>query len=290
MDVVVIFNGLGNQMSQYAFYLAKKRTSPRTIAVFVPGSNFSHSSLDISSVFGIRLPGTIVTRLMMLFYNSLRYNKRKFIVKLFRLRLINEPNNYDYSEDFLYPGPRGINFYCGGWHSERYFKSLEDKLNNLYRFPLDNDEDFIRWKERIQGAADSVSLHVRRGDYVNISPDDYYQFGGVATLDFYKKAIEHIKGAVGQCTFFVFSDDVSWCREQFGDETFFYVDCNSGNKSWRDLYLMTLCRHHINANSTFSWWGAWLNADSEGVVIRPNWFIRGVETKDFYPQGWMMVN
>lgn len=287
MDVVVIFNGLGNQMSQYAFYLAKKMRSPKTIVVFEPGSNFSHSSLNLCNVFGIKLPGAFVTRLLMFFYNSLRFNKRRLIVKLFGLRLFSEPKNYDFSEEYLNPGPCGINFYHGGWHSERYFKSIEDKLNDLFSFPLDPDADFVRWKKLILDSPDSVSLHIRRGDYVNISPDDYYQFGGVATLEYYKRAVDYIRDKAGQCSFFVFSDDIPWCKEQFGGGGYHFVDCNSGAKSWRDMCLMTMCRHHINANSTFSWWGAWLNARPDGIVIRPRWFIRDVETKDFYPESWV---
>lgn len=289
MDVVVIFNGLGNQMSQYAFYLAKKRHSPKTVAIFDYGNAFNHNGYELEKLFGIRILGGLIARLLLIFFNSSRYNKHKIFVKLFKLRTFREPRNYDFTEEMLRPGPFGINFYWGGWHSEQYFKPIEREVNDVFRFPLDSDTAYARWQERICGAGNSVSLHVRRGDYVNISPDDYYQFGGVATLEYYRKAIDYLREAVGKCSFFVFSDDIPWCREQFGDEGMEYVDCNSGQNSWRDMCLMTMCKHHINANSTFSWWGAWLNADPDGIVVRPRWFIRDVVTEDFYPENWHVL-
>lgn len=82
---------------------------------------------------------------------------------------------------------------------------------------------------------------------------------------------------------------INWCMKTFGTENMYYVDCNKGKDSWRDMYLMSECRHHINANSTFSWWAAWLSPYSNGIVLHPKYFIKDIETKDYYPQKWIMI-
>ena len=90
-------------------------------------------------------------------------------------------------------------------------------------------------------------------------------------------------------SFYVFSDDINWCREHFIGNEYHFVDCNNGLNSWRDLYLMSLCRHHINSNSTFSWWGAWLCEYDDKIVITPEEYIKDLSTPDVYPAEWIKL-
>lgn len=285
MDVVIIFNGLGNQMSQYAFLMAKRRNN-RAIPLFYM-SNSGHNGSELDTLFGVKFPNENTKRILDWLYKSVQMKRRKKVLNKLGVRFYKEPLNYDYVQEYVSESKWGINFYFGGWHSEKYFLDMREEVKRAFTFPEDNEPIFQDIIQQIKATKNSVSIHVRRGDYLDISPSDYYQFGGVATYEYYNRAIVYLKEKIPDSHFFVFSNDIEWCRENLGKNGFSYVDCNVGRKSWRDLYLMKLCKHHIIANSTFSWWGAWLSEDKEGITIHPKWFIRNIETKDFYPERWI---
>lgn len=288
MDVVIIFNGLGNQMSQYAFMLAKQKKN-RTIPLFRVDNDCTHNGSELDVLFGVNYPKGLKKKILDFLYESVQMKRRKKLLNLLGVHFYKEPLNYDYVAEYTQRKHWGINFYWGGWHTEKYFVNMKDEIVSVFKFPEDNEPEFQKWVQCIKVANNSVSLHVRRGDYVNIPETSYYQFGGVATTEYYNRAIGEMKAKYPDCHFYVFSNDIAWCKENFGSNEFSYVDCNSGKKSWRDLYLMTLCKHHIIANSTFSWWGAWLSSQKDGVTLHPKWFIRDVETKDFYPETWKEI-
>lgn len=292
MDIVLIFNGLGNQMSQYAFYLSKRKQTKHCLAMFDSRSK-GHNGYELDKLFNIKCnDGTQISILQFLFKCLTSRKLRWFrgIMNILGLRMINEAKNYDFNPALLSSCPKqGINYFWGGWHSEKNFLSVKDEVKRAFTFPAIKDEKCQKFVKLIEQCENSVSFHVRRGDYVNIRPDDFYQFGGVATLEYYRAAVDKMLSLKKDCTFFVFSNDIEWCREHFGYLNSYYVDCNIGKDSWRDMYLMTLCRHHINANSSFSWWGAWLS-QKEGITICPEKFIRTVETKDIYPHEWIKIS
>jgi len=133
-----------------------------------------------------------------------------------------------------------------------------------------------------------VSLHLRRGDYREKS---YYC--DLHKLGYYEAAILEIKQRVPDAKFFVFSDDPPWCKEVFSGAEFCVVDCNQGKEAFLDMYLMTQCQHNIIANSTFSWWGAWLNRNSTKIVITPGEWFSGNDVHhdmdDLLPEDWLRI-
>lgn len=142
----------------------------------------------------------------------------------------------------------------GGYHCEKYFKTLESNIRHVFTFKLPADDKELKSVERIiKNDLSSVSVHIRRGDYIN-HPD----FDGVANRNYYVHAIELIKKYVPNPMFYVFSNDVKWGDEFFKslNVKYYVVNLGGGKKSYLDMYLMTLCHAHIIANSTFSWWGA----------------------------------
>jgi hypothetical protein len=291
MDVVVVFNGLGNQMSQYAFYLAKKHINPSVKVIFDPRSVNEHNGLELNRLFGIELNRCLSDRMLANLYFLYRKRVVHRIIDLFSIGIVSEPHNYDFTSKLRDAGGKYLlNYYFGGWHSEKYFKDIEDEIRATFRFPEVTDSPkFVEWKHRICCDNQSVSLHIRRGDFLyaaranGVKPHD-----GVCTVAYYQKAIEYIKQQVITPNFYVFSDDIDWCKITFGTECMNYIDCNSGRDSWRDMYLMTMCRHHINANSSFSWWGAWLSQQN-GIVICPSRFVSDIVTKDIYPESWIKI-
>ena len=135
----------------------------------------------------------------------------------------------------------------------------------------------------------SASLHVRRGDYTSAKNQHVYALCG---MDYYRTAIRLMRSRVPGIRFFAFSDDPDWVASQFRDEMnqIEVVRHNSGVRSAFDMRLMSQADHHILANSSFSWWGAWLNPSPEKIVVAPkNWFSNGTSDKDIIPSRWLRV-
>ena len=164
----------------------------------------------------------------------------------------------------------------GYWQSEDYFRDCADDIRNLFKFPPLAEAENQRVADMIRACGDrSVSVHVRRGDYVS-SPSAAGLLGNCCPLSYYERAMRHIKKILGDgdVSFFVFSDDIPWVKDNmsFPGRSVF-IDWNNGEKSFRDMQLMSLCRHHVIANSTFSWWGAWLGEERNSVIIAPpKWY------------------
>jgi hypothetical protein len=177
----------------------------------------------------------------------------------------------------------------GYWQSEKYFLPCADTLRRDFCPTAPLEPQNATFAAAID-AVNSISLHVRRGDYVNDPTTNRYH--GVCSLEYYRQAVEYIKARVAAPHLFVFSDDHEWCRKQmdFGLPTTF-VDANSPDRGYRDMQLMARCRHHIVANSSFSWWGAWLSTWPEKIVIAPRrWFASSEhDTRDLIPERWLRL-
>jgi len=175
----------------------------------------------------------------------------------------------------------------GYWQSYRYFEDIGNSIREELS-PLDDmgaQDNFIAAQMR---DTQSVSIHIRRGDLVS-SPAAAQH--GVCGLDYYCAAVQRVCSEVPAARFFVFSDDPSWTRKNLvlsGDTTF--VAHNGAATAFQDLRLMSLCKHHIAANSSFSWWGAWLNPDPAKLVICPRrWFMDGRDTSSLAPPEWIRL-
>lgn len=170
----------------------------------------------------------------------------------------------------------------GYWQNEKYFKNYEKQVRKDFTFRKKVQNKFI---EKIK-SSNSVGVHVRRADYVNISR--IRDAVGVCGVPYYKRAINFMAGKVRNPVFFIFSeqDGLKWAREKLNVRDAFMVD----GKDYEDLFLMSLCKHNIVANSSFSWWGAWLNKNPEKIVIAPDpWFTNEPE-KDIIPSSWVKVS
>jgi hypothetical protein len=177
----------------------------------------------------------------------------------------------------------------GYWQSERYFSDIAAPLRQEFtaKMPLDPENEALG---RSIDAVNAVSLHVRRGDYVNNPATN--RFHGVCSLDYYQRALDYISLRVKEPHLFVFSDDQRWTRANLRCAvTTTFVDVNSPDCGYRDMGLMARCRHHIIANSSFSWWGAWLNPSHEKIVIAPDrWFgASRNDTRDLLPPSWVRL-
>jgi hypothetical protein len=135
----------------------------------------------------------------------------------------------------------------------------------------------------------TVSIHIRRGDFSKKAETNLYH--GILSSDYYKQAIEIISSKINSPKFYIFSDDINWAKENLIVPEAVYASGQISKTHFEDLYLMSQCHHNIIANSSFSWWGAWLNDNPEKIVIAPkNWFNKGPkDTQDIIPGDWIKI-
>ncbi|MBK8038267.1 MAG: alpha-1,2-fucosyltransferase [Verrucomicrobiaceae bacterium] len=178
----------------------------------------------------------------------------------------------------------------GYWQSPRYFDGISGLIREAFQIVTPPSAENAEMARRIADCH-SVSLHVRRADYVN-NPKTLGVHGACSAA-YYDAAVAVISERVSDLRFFIFSDDIPWARENLafpGEKVF--VDFNDASRNYEDLRLMSLCQHHITANSTFSWWGAWLGKP-EGITLTPaRWFndeSKGPPVDDLVPTGWIRI-
>jgi hypothetical protein len=175
----------------------------------------------------------------------------------------------------------------GYWQSEKYFPGIRALLKKEFTLRVSSDGEDHQLQERIRGCA-AVSLHVRRGDY--LTNPHAAKHHGTCDRDYYDLAVSFIKKKFPAAELFIFSDDPHWSAMNMNfDLPTTIVSKTDGTAEGRDLTLMSSCRHHIIANSSFSWWGAWLGDDPEKIVIAPKrWFNDPARfTGDLVPEGWL---
>jgi hypothetical protein len=177
-------------------------------------------------------------------------------------------------------------YLTGYWQSEKYFLEVATQMRGDFSFRLPLENQNAELAKQIN-QVNAVSLHVRRGDYANNSKTT--EKHGLCSLDYYQVAIRYVTERVTPPHFFVFSDDIAWVKNNLKiDFPHQYIDFNHGAESYNDMRLMSMCKHHIIANSSFSWWGAWLNPRKDKIVVAPkHWFANQTDIQDLLPQGWV---
>jgi hypothetical protein len=294
MDVVLIFNGLGNQMSQYAFYLKKRQISGSARFTFLKKSAKVHNGYELDKVFGIKKKATVGDKIVYFIYLVITYSKLAAILQpivrlsgLLGLAVINENDDYTFHPKLLQPS-RGIKYYVGGWHSEKYFIDVKDKV--LHEFQFDYRKIGTANMEVLAKirASNSVSVHVRRGDFLD--PENYQKFGSICTLDYFLSAIRKMRSLVDNPHFFFFTNDFPWVIDNFVGDDFTMVNINFAGDSWKDMLLISNCSHNINSNGSFSWWSSYLNKNTDKIVIVPKNFIANKYIEDVYPEDWIQLS
>lgn len=184
---------------------------------------------------------------------------------------------------------KGSVYLEGYWQSEKYFSDISQIIRKEFEIRHSPDDRNRLIAESIV-ACESASIHVRRGDY--ITDAETSRVHGVCSPEYYDEAMHYIGERVNAPHFFIFSDDPSWALDHIRtDFPSTVLDHNGPGHAYEDMRLMSLCKHHIIANSSFSWWGAWLSGNPEKMVIAPSrWFRTGsYDTRDLIPEGWIRI-
>jgi len=292
MIIVNLVGGLGNQMFQYACAraLALELDFPLKVTIDMFGLYASHRCPELERVFAIKLEVAQPKELRRMIGALRTPPAVRWVLgsNMFAFlrgpRFIVEPH-FRFWDGLLDRAHMG-SYLQGYWQSQRYFSKHMAAIRSDFTFAQSSTGRNSELARAIRESI-AVSVHVRRGDYV--SNPKILSVYGVCTPEYYIKAMERLRKAVPEARFFVFSDDPQWVAEVLAPRYpgLVLVDHNRAGDSYNDMRLMSLCRHHIIANSTFSWWGAWLNPDPGKIVVAPcNWFANGTDTRDLLPQSW----
>jgi hypothetical protein len=265
MKVIQFLGGLGNQMFQYAFYKALQKRLPNVKADINGYQNYNlHNGFELERIFDIKLDKISP-------FKSDIFCNNKWIYRKIR-RVLNLKNTYTGEARLFSFDPSVFNnskpvYYWGYWQNFKYFEDIADEIRSDFRFtkPLSKRNQEVL--EEIK-RTNSVSIHVRRGDYLKDS-----LLGGLCGLDYYLQGINYIQSNITLPKFFIFSDDISWCKENFNLPGSEIISWNKQSSSYIDMQLMSSCKHNIIANSSFSWWGAWLNENQKKIIIYPTKWV-----------------
>lgn len=294
MIIVQVAGGLGNQLQQYALYrkfLSLSKEAKLDLSWFSSGETEKNAlvtgrALELDYLEGISYEACTKREKEELtggggLLGKLRRNLLPSTVHAFAESKMYHPEIFEQKDLYI----------SGYFACEKYYADILETLRQEIRFPdsdnPENDRLAREMKER-----ESVSVHIRRGDYLN--EQNAAMFGNICTDAYYKSALDYMRGRCRGAHFYLFSDDADYLREHYQGEEYTIVDCNHGKDSFYDMWLMSQCRHNICANSTFSFWGARLNANEEKTMIRPTIhkncqrFVKE-EMQDLW-KGWTFVS
>ena len=288
MLIIKIHGGLANQMFQYALYksiLAIGKDVYTDTNTFVPSWGFDEVRLEeVFSNLDIREADTKLIK-------KLSAGER-FIDKVKKKMGLSKKSHF-YEPTFRFNRSvfdLSANTYLDGyWQTEKYFRDIANEIRNDFTFRSFSDDRNTRLASKLK-REESVSIHVRKGA-------DYKKsiVNGTCELEYYNQAISAIKKKIAKPKFYVFTDNKAWVKENFDQLDFELVDWNpvAGPYNYLDMQLMAMCRHNIIANSSYSWWGAWLNTNSRKVVVGPKiWFSKNspnFDSADIIPDSWISI-
>lgn len=292
MVIVRIISGLGNQMFQYAAgrRLAIKlgvelKLDISSYSKFYKLRSYNLGMFNIGENFAtpeeVRQLTNISTNLF-----------ARILCRIFRKQ--QKPSASYYKEKHFHFDREVLRvsdgvYLDGYWQSEKYFYDIAGIIRQDFS-AIPAREGRNRKLEELIASSESVSIHIRRGDYVS-DPRTNQMFVN-CDVDYYSRCVDYVKQRLGNPHFFVFSDDQQWARRNLKlPDPMVFVDHNGPDKSYQDLRLMSRCKHNIIANSSFSWWGAWLNNYEDKIVVAPSrWFRIDLNESDLIPGSWVKLN
>jgi hypothetical protein len=290
MIIVRLMGGLGNQLFQYAFARAlsiEKNVELKLDLNFLNDKtfkeNFTYRDFELDK---FNLEFKFATKFEINKFSNSRFNN--LLCKL----SLKKNNVYLNERTYNHQNVKVLNdiYLDGYWQSELYFENYKKIIIKDLKFKDVNKVNNSFYENYLYNNQNTVSVHIRRGDYVqNLNINAYH---GTCDTEYYNKAINFINSKIKNPIFFFFSDDIDWVIKNFGKRyNYNYIDFNTENNNYLDMFLMSKCSHNIIANSSFSWWGAYLNQNSNKYVIAPNkWFVDSKnDPPNIIPKTWIRL-
>lgn len=285
MICMQVMGGCGNQMFQYALgrYLSLKNKTSLEFEL----DYFSNKTARCFVLDKFNISGHETNKWWVKFYSFVPRGKRLLnyifpIVQEKKCTFDSTIKDMKLNEVYL----------RGYWGSYKYFYEIRDILKKDFSCSVDLSFTTKKWIHLIENSNyPAVSLHVRRGDYLSEVNKKIYK---ELTVDYYNSAISILNNKYGKLSVFIFSNDIKWAQDNlsFDNNEVNYVTGNDEDHGFEDMLLMWKCKHHVIANSTFSWWGAYL-ADSCGDTVAPAEFFNFTDDfhdiRDYYPENWIKL-
>jgi hypothetical protein len=282
--------GLGNQLFQYAAARAVALKLDGQVVLDISGlrQNNSRATNRVYELDAFNINANITS------CNYRQYFFAKYLPKLYKLLWLSKPCvehsfAYDPSVSMLQTSA----YFLGFWQSYKYFSEFSEILRREISPKKKLSHLGQKYEHLIRSDKNSVAVHVRRGDYVSLL--SAANFHGVLPKEYYLNGMRAVLEKIVGANFYFFSDDVDWCVKNFSTlNKVTFIEYSKDRESWEDLILISLCRHHIIANSSFSWWGAWLSDGSisnKNIVIAPKrWFLKfDSNCEDRFPPHWQLI-
>ena len=297
MIIISIFGGLGNQMFQYACgkSLAEKLGVELKLDIShlidrTPRENFTYRDFELGQ---FQIKDQIATPDEVRKFIPNLWNASQFVIQFYKVIRYFNGNNYyfekkKYQYENRFESIKANTYLYGYFQSEKYF--IQNKYLITNSFKLKNNLDIYNntLLSKIN-SENSVSVHIRRGDFLQSS------FNLLDVKSYYEKAIDFIQNKIENPVFYFFTNDFEWTKENFDrfDINKTIINHNNGDKSYIDMILMSNCKHNICANSSFSWWGAWLNQNQAKIVITPKQWFKNANSEhvenDLIPESWLKI-
>ena len=284
MIIVKLMGGMGNQMFQYALYRALLAQGKEVKLDRAKYSHFDETRKCFLDNGCFDLQYELCTKKEARKYVLGTGMTARVLMRLFGDKSTHyyEKKDYEFDSNVM---KLSEGYLDGFWQTWKYFKDVEEDIRKAYRFTNVLTGKDREYAKQIR-STNSVAVHVRRGDY------DKHQeiYGNICNQLYYEKAINIINQKIENSFFYFFSNDMKWTRTTFGEQdNYIFVEGNNEDKGYIDMQLMSECKHQIMANSSFSWWAAYLNNNPNKKVICPGRWINAKETPDVYYNGWISV-
>lgn len=285
MVIVKILGGLGNQMFQYAY---AKSLEQNGYSVKIDISGFKDY---VSHKYGLD-KYNIDLQISEKHENDTFYKNTLFckILRKIGVDFSSSIKEKDLRFDNKLLNIKDNSYIEGYFQSEKYFKNIKEIILDQF---IINQQISIYTKEiekQIRNSKNSCSIHVRRGDFIN---NTNITIHGMCDIEYYKRAMKFLEQKERDINYFIFSCDIDWVKDNLIVKNAIYIETKEKRLPHEDIYLMSLCKNNIIANSTFSWWGAWLNQNQNKIVIAPKiWFADKKlqeQSKDIVCQEWIKI-
>lgn len=289
MVIVKIMGGVGNQLFQYAIgkSIAIKHNEKLILDISWCNKNINEPhckfQLNLFNTDYEILNPSVIQKIYIKMFEIMYYHLPK-LYKLSSKYFHHVSENF--AESYNTPVTDIDNAYLiGYWCNEKYFLDIKDTILNDFQ-PVISLNEASRVIDKKISSCSSVCVHIRRGDYVS----KYSDFFELCSVDYYLKGAEYIHQRIHDAVFFVFSDDIPWAKANLNiPYEHYFVDINDEDNGIYDLILMMHCKHFITANSSFSWWAAWLSQSPEKIVIRPTNYLKDKSSPVGYPKEWIVM-
>lgn len=287
MILIKIKGGLGNQMFQYALGINLSRIHKTPLKLDI--TSYENDPLRDYTLKYFNIENNLASQKEIDYFE--KYKKFFWsLLNKFDHRYVEQKKGnhlyFHFNSDILRISD---NTYLDGyWQSEKYFYNAKDIIKK--QFTLKKEfSDFNSFLAEDIKNKNSVSLHFRRKDYIN--DKNTLKVHGICSFDYYTKAIRKIVEKVNNPYFFIFSDDPDWVKKNFNIKYQFRVISGDDYRDYQELALMSLCKHHIIANSSFSWWGAWLSSNERKIIIAPEKWLADPQynMNDIIPDSWIKI-